>query len=278
LTLKIETIENLNFVFSELKSVQKLIKKITGKLVQSQEIKERANEVSLLWYEKIKSNLTNLDVKPEIVEKFEKFFEKLLHLSLAATSRKTTFSECVENITKDLKKDLLAGVMKYAGDINQISQLEKIKEKVTEAESEYLDEAISCANMGFNRASVVLGWSAIIARIQKVIEKLGFDTFNQKSLEMKNKTSGRYKRFGKSFTVNSISELQSVFDNDLLWVLEYWGLIDPNQHERLSLCFTMRNNSAHPGEAIITPENLTSFYSDLKTIIFDNEKFKITDE
>lgn len=278
MTLKIETIENLNFVFSELKSVQKLIKKITGKLVQSQEIKERANEVSLLWYEKIKSNLTNLDVKPEIVEKFEKFFEKLLHLSLAATSRKTTFSECVENITKDLKKDLLAGVMKYAGDINQISQLEKIKEKVTEAESEYLDEAISCANMGFNRASVVLGWSAIIARIQKVIEKLGFDTFNQKSLEMKNKTSGRYKRFGKSFTVNSISELQSVFDNDLLWVLEYWGLIDPNQHERLSLCFTMRNNSAHPGEAIITPENLTSFYSDLKTIIFDNEKFKITDE
>lgn len=278
MTLKNETIDNLNQIFSELKSIHKSIKKILGSLVQNQEINERSNEVSLLWYEKIKSNLTNLGVKQDTVEKYDKFFEKLLHLSLAATSRKNTYSECVENITKDLKKDLLAEIMKYAGDINQISQLEKIKEKVTEAESEYLDEAISCANMGFNRASVVLGWSATISRIQKVIERLGFDDFNQKSLEMKNKTSGRYKRFSKSFTVNSISELQSVFDNDLLWVLEYWGLIDPNQHDRLSLCFTMRNNSAHPGEAIITPENLTSFYSDLKTIIFDNDKFEVNDE
>jgi len=35
----------------------------------------------------------------------------------------------------------------------------------------------------------------------------------------------------------------------------------------------MRNNSAHPGEAVISKENLLSFYSDLKTIIFDNSKF-----
>jgi hypothetical protein len=76
--------------------------------------------------------------------------------------------------------------------------------------------------------------------------------------------------------VNSLSELRAtVFDTDLLWVLEYWGLIDANQHERLSICFTMRNNAAHPGEAPITDINLASAFSDLKNIVFDNPKFKL---
>ena len=54
-----------------------------------------------------------------------------------------------------------------------------------------------------------------------------------------------------------------------------WELIDANQHERLSICFTMRNNAAHPGEATITEPNLLSAFSDLKTIVFDNPKFKL---
>jgi hypothetical protein len=112
--------------------------------------------------------------------------------------------------------------------------------------------------------------------MHKVIEKLGFDEFNKKSEEMKNINEGRFKRFKKSFNIHSLSELRAtVFDNDLLWVLEYWGLIDSNQHDRLSACFTLRNNSAHPGEAPITEENLASFYSDLKNIVFDNPKFKL---
>jgi hypothetical protein len=37
----------------------------------------------------------------------------------------------------------------------------------------------------------------------------------------------------------------------------------------------MRNNAAHPGEARLTSENLASFYSDIKTIIFDNPNFTI---
>jgi hypothetical protein len=76
--------------------------------------------------------------------------------------------------------------------------------------------------------------------------------------------------------VHSLNDLRDmVFDSDLLWVLDYWELIDPNQHDRLSICFTMRNNSSHPGEAPITEENLASFYSDLKSFVFDNPKFKL---
>ena len=149
-------------------------------------------------------------------------------------------------------------------------------EHVTEQEADYLEEAIKCASLGFKRASLILGWCTAIDRIHSTIIKTGFDIFNTKSVEMKNKTQGRYKRFTKAFSISSLNELRvQVFDNDLLWVLEYMELIDPNQHDRLSLCFTMRNNCAHPGDAIISDENLMSFYSDLDNIIFVNPKFAI---
>jgi hypothetical protein len=93
---------------------------------------------------------------------------------------------------------------------------------------------------------------------------------------MKMKTKGRYKRFPKSFDIGSLAELQTVFDTDILWIIEYWGLIDTNEHDRLEICFTMRNNAAHPGEAPITEPNLLSFYSDLKTMVFDNFDFTLS--
>jgi hypothetical protein len=166
--------------------------------------------------------------------------------------------------------------MKSTGRITSIANLAKILERVTAEEKEYLNEALGCAKYEFHRASMVIVWSAAINRMHKVVEKLGLMEFNKKSEEMKIICDGRFKRFRKSFNVHSLSELRAtVFDTDLLWILEYWGLIDANQHERLGICLTMRNNAAHPGEAIITEPNLASAFSDLKTIVFDNPKFKL---
>jgi len=153
---------------------------------------------------------------------------------------------------------------------------ESLMDNLGEDEREYLKEAIGCLRHGFYKAAVVLAWSAAVHRMHKVIEKLGFDEFNKKTSEMKNIKTGRFKKFNKEFHIHSISDLRAtVFDTDLLWVLEYMNYIDANQHQRLSNCFVMRNNCAHPGEAKVTPKNLISFYSDLKKFIFDNEKFKI---
>ena len=170
---------------------------------------------------------------------------------------------------------MIIDVTKLDIKIKQLYQLDKILENVNPDESDYLREAVECAHNKHHRASIVLGWSAAIWRLQKTIEKLGFEEFSKKSEEMKNKTTGRYKWFKKSVDVSNMAELQTVFDTQLLWIMEYWGLIDSNEHDRLEICFTMRNNSAHPGEAPISPENLLSFYSDLKNIIFDNPKFQL---
>jgi len=142
-------------------------------------------------------------------------------------------------------------------------------------EDNYLREAIGCAQRGFLRASLVLGWCATIDRIHRKIEEIGFPAFNVASAQMASQQKGRFKRFNQVQNVSSLTELREVFDNIVLWIIEGIGLIDSNQHTRLHSCFDMRCQSAHPGDAPITEFNLLSFFSDLKEIVFGNPKFAL---
>jgi len=270
---KAEILENLNQIIFDLKNIRIKIKRVHSNFISKKNMRDDIQKNATIWFEKIEMQLTPLKISEKIVEKYHKYFEKLLQLTLT-NSRKSSYLKTIDDILENFNSELIVTVMKSAIRIQQFKSLEKILTTSTEKEREYLKEAIGCANNDFFRASIVLGWSAAIHRIHKTVEKLGFDEFNKKSQEMKDVTSGRYKKFSKVFSIHNLSELQAtVFDNDLLWVLEYWDLIDSNQHERLSICFTMRNNSGHPGEATVSHENLSSFYSDLETIVFNNKKF-----
>ena len=140
-------------------------------------------------------------------------------------------------------------------------------------ENDYLKEAVSCAQRGFFRAGVILGWCATIDRIHCRIEQLGFTQFNVTSVQMAGQQKGRFKRFSSPQNVNSLSELREVFDTLVLWIIEGMGMIDSNQHTRLLSCFDMRCQSAHPGEATVTEFNLMSFFSDINQIVFQNPMF-----
>ncbi len=271
---KEDVIEGLNKVEDSSIKIRKEISKISSITVNKKEIKDSTKELCKYWFEEIEPPLQRFGISEDITRKYHGLFTNLLELALKI-SRKETYLKKFDNILFNFKEELHIPVIKWAGSIISVTHIAKILDSATDEEKDYLNEALGCASHKFLKASVVLGWSAAIHRLHKTVEKLGFDEFNKKSEEMKNITEGRFKRFKKSFHVQSLSDLSAtIFDNDLLWVLEYWELIDSNQHERLSICFTMRNNAAHPGEALITEENLASFYSDLKTIIFDNPKFK----
>lgn len=271
---KAEAISSLNETESDLKQLLGIVSKRRGTTISSSEVQSLTQLISRTWFENIDGNLVILGVEETTRGRYHELFDRLLKLSLR-TSWKNTYQKTIQEILDNFKDDLVVPIMKSMEKVTT-SQIAKMPSNVTAEEKEYLEEAIGCADHGFYRGSVVLGWSAAVHRLHRLVEKLGFDEFNKKSQEMKKITEGRFKRFNKSFSVHSLSELEAtVFDNDLLWVLEYWNLIDANQHERLSICFTMRNNSAHPGEAPISPENLASFYSDLKKIVFDNPKFKL---
>jgi len=266
----LSTLENVESV---VKSIKSLIKLNRGEYISKKNIKDSVTSLSRKWFEDVEPALKTFSINEEVIKKYRFQFDKLLELSLKQ-SRKNTYSLIIEGLLRDFRSDIIVPVVKCSSKKNEFSSLFGILEHVTEKEAEYLDEAIGCANTGFLRASIVMGWCAAVSRMHTLVEKNGFDKFNKASSDMK--SSARYKRYAKSFSISSSNELRAqIFDNDLLWILEYLGLIDPNQHDRLSLCFTMRNNSAHPGDAPLTEPNVLSFYSDIDEILFKNEKFKV---
>lgn len=245
------------------------------KYISRKGTQQAVQSITTKWFEEIEPIIHQFGVLEETRKKYNRLFSQLLELSLKVSWKKT-YLKIIEQILSDFKKHFILVVMKSVGQITSTADFAKILENVTEKEKEYLNEALGCARHRFFRGSIILAWSAAINRMQRLVEKLGLNEFNRKSKEMKNISSGRFKRFNKSFNVHSLSELRAtVFDRDLLWILEYWGLIDSNQHERLSICLTMRNNAAHPGEAPISEVNLASAFSDLKNIVFDNPQFRL---
>jgi hypothetical protein len=272
---KTEILHNLDETEGELKRLDSSLTQSKVKFITGKQIQQKIQSITQRWFETIEPSLNSFGISDTIRNKYHQSFTSLLTLSMKP-SRKKTYQKIIDQILSDFKDDIVVLIIKSAGQIFSATELSKITENVTTEEKEYLDESIGCARNGFFRGSMVLVWSAAVHRMHKVVEKLGFDEFNKKSQEMKVIHEGRFKRFNKSFYVHSLNELRAtVFDTDLLWLLEYWGLIDANQHERLSICFTMRCNAAHPGEAPITDLNLASVFSDLKLIIFDNPKFKL---
>ena len=266
-------IDNLHLIEVDLKNIRTALKKAKATSRPNVSIQEKCKNSSILWFNQIKPNLSNFQIKKNIMEHYDKQFNELLRRSVSA-SRIKTYLPLVSSILLNFKNDLTLQEMKSSIPIEQFNHLDDILDDVSEKEREYFAEARNCARHDCFRAAVVLGWSAAIFRMQNMVEKKGFDEFNKKSKEMKAILEGRYKRFSKSFNIHNLSELQStVFDNDLLWILEYWELIDSNQRDRLGICAMMRNNAGHPGQATISYENLLSFYSDLRNYIFNNENF-----
>jgi hypothetical protein len=272
---KEELISSLEQYENDLKQLEKTITRYAGAQIKQKPTKDAIQAVARKWFETIEKPLAGYSVPDDNIEKYHKYFDDLMLMALVDT-RKVRYTDLLKLLRESFRKDLIVPVYKHTGDIGKFEQLDAIIESLSEEEKPLMQEALDCAKHGFYRASVVLGWASVVYRMHHIVEKMGFDNFNKKSEDMNKIQDGRYKRYSKVFHVHNAAELQAtVFDNDLLWVLEYAGIIDYNQHERLSMCYVMRSTSAHPSSTKVTPENVTSFYSDLKTIIFDNSKFKM---
>jgi hypothetical protein len=143
------------------------------------------------------------------------------------------------------------------------------------AERGFIEEAITCIRAGAPRAAIVLGWCAVIDRMRRRIEAIGFDKFNAASTTLKNQTTGKYKQWNKGVQATSQAELLPIFDTDLMIVLEGMGLLDDNQHQRLKMLFQWRCHSAHPAATPINTAHVVSFFTDAVDLVLANKKFSV---
>ncbi len=269
-------VDILQQFYESLKLLRSDINRVATSHVAKAELKHRAEELAEEWFADISPGLAKFTVlSTATVESYSACFFKLLKLT-KGNNRKAGYVEALLSVTKTFHDDLLLPVQVQPKLAEEVSLLAKLFENMPNPEEDaYLKEAIACATHQLFRGSAVLGWSAAIDRVHRIIEKTGFATFNAASKTMAAATTGRFKRFSKAANITSIGELREYFDGDILWVLEGMALLESNQNTRLRACYEMRCQCSHPGEAPITEYNLLSFFSDIDQIIFKNPKFAI---
>lgn len=264
----------LEVLLKRLKALRKALREETTANVGKRALRDEAKALGAIWHKEFVPSLKN-SLVPESLEAYGVQFTRLIKLSAPNNSR-ASYMTALDAIIRPYNDELLIPAQQGSLDGGSTpTAFDAFFAGLSHSEGDYLAEAVACAKHGHLRAAAVLGWSAAVDRIHRVLECKGLDKFNAMSHQMKAATVGRYKRFDKSQNVANLAELREVFDTVILWVVEGMGMIDTNQHTRLLSCFDMRCHGAHPGEAPITQYNLMSFFSDLDQIIFKNEKFKL---
>lgn len=273
---KTTSVEELKAFRNELSSLQSACQAVTGTQIQARATLMQLEILATRWFEHVEPTLRrSFGIEEATTSPYRDRFGKLLELSATRPSRQLV-TTILQRSLRDFHAELIVPVQKFSELEAKYPSLDQVLVHASGTEAEYLQEAVDCARLGKLRAAIILGWAAAVDRLHRYVQTAGFDQFNNASTQMAAITTGRYRKFNKKFDVHNLAELRmSVFDGDLLWILEFMGAIDGNQHEKLGICFTMRNTSAHPGEAAATPENVLSFFSDLDALVLANPKFTI---
>lgn len=276
--MKEQILDLLETFRTDLRALKKAVTALTTDRVGRKALRDEADRIATFWIEELRSPLEHkFKIDADIIAA-EAAAMKQLHILSRPNNLKTSYIRTLNKALTKFDDRFILPIKQQAVEIENIFDIQKLVPNLPDPdESDYLKEAIDCANNGFRRASLVMGWCALIDRLQKKIVLIGLANFNHASVQLKNQTKGRHKNWNKEFSVTTLAELQTVFDTDLIVVLEGMGLLDSNEADRLiRVCFQYRNHSAHPGQAPIEDAHLVAFFTDIARIVLQNAKFSLT--
>ncbi len=274
--MKGEILEALADLQGRLRSLKRLVAAEPGPNIAKRSLRDEADAIATCWVEELRSPLEHKFGIDQTTIQAVSDQMKRLHVLSRPNNRKASYLSALVALLNKFDDRLILPIKQGVFDDSSTFQLERLVPNLPDAaESEYVREAVSCANAGYSRAAIVMGWCATIDRIQRKLLALGLDSVNKTSTKLKHQDSGKFKFWKKEFSLSTLGELQTVFDTDLIVLLEGMELLDSNQAERLRTCFQYRNHSAHPGEAPIEPAHLVAFFTDVSSIILKNPKFLV---
>lgn len=275
--MKTELLNKLGEFESKLRRLRKEIAAHAPSAVSKGALRNDAEQIATEWVEELRSPLEHkFKLNPEDIESMSASMKRL-HVLSRPNNLKSSYLATLDSALDHFKDKFILPIQQTSTVVEGVFDLQKLVKGLTNPEeSNYLQEAIDCANSGYRRAAIVLGWCAAIDRIQRKILSIGLAKFSSASTQLKLQTSGRHQRFNKEFKITTMGELQTVFDTDLITVCEGMGLLDSNQADRLTkVDFQYRNHSAHPGEAPIEDPHLVAFFTDLNEIVLSNPTFAV---
>ncbi len=207
----------------DLAALQRLIKAVPTERIARRPPLDTGASTARQWFDAVRPALESAQFSKDVLESFSGRYDELLRVSSG----------------KPMKGAYLHGSFRNLGSYRQqiVHQIEvgsfatttglsiaPYIEGLPVAEGDYLDEAQRCPSVQALRGCIVLGWCATVARIHEKIDQIGFAKFSKATEEMSAKTTGRFKPYNKKFVVESRSDLQRVFDTELLWSWNIWNL------------------------------------------------------
>jgi hypothetical protein len=273
--MKEEILNKLKDFQNRLKSLKRLISVEKTKTVNKQNLRKEADSIATMWVEELRSPLEHkFKLDKDLISRTAENI-KHLHIISRPSNLASSYFKIIDEVLKNFDNKFILPIKQTSFAVEKILDLSKIITTLPNPdESSYLKEAIDCAYARHYRASIVMGWCCAIDRIQRTLMSIGLSNFNAASTKIKNQTKGKFKHWNKEFNFTTLSELQTVFDSDLITILEGMELVDGNQSQRLDTCLQYRNHSAHPGEAPIDEPHIITFFTDINSIILQNPKFK----
>ena len=274
--MKQEILSRLAEFKKQLRTLRQDIVKLKTKSVCKLSQRKAADGIATMWVEELRSPLEfKFKLSNDVIIATSEAM-KHFHVLSRPNNLASSYLQVIETVLTNFDDRFILPIKQTSSRIERVLDLTKVISGLPmPEESSYLKEAVECASAGHYRAAIVMGWCCAIDRIQKKIESIGFQQFNKASTSLKNQTTGKFKRWNKEFNLTTVSELQQVFDTDLIIVLEGLALIDGNQAQRLETCFQYRCHSAHPGDAPIGEAHVIAFFTDITEIILKNPRFTI---
>src|SRR6267142_4368949 len=185
--MKQSILDKLQKFKKELQALKSDVSSVSGRTINRKVIRDRADAIATMWVEELRSPLEHKFALPkDLIEKTAGEM-KQLHVLSRPNNLKSSYLKTVNATLKKFDDKFILPIKQSATEVESILDLEKLIPGLADpAESNYLKEAVACAEAGYKRAAIVLGWCALIDKVHKQIVRLGLAKFNSASVAIKN--------------------------------------------------------------------------------------------
>ena len=273
--MKAANIEKLKSFKADLSSLRKDVRENNASMINKSDIRSKAEALAMQWINEFGDHLMQFDKLPEqTIRDMNENMNMLFRLG-QQSNRKTSYARVLDAAYRRFNARFIVPISQSTTVVKVKFDFHKLFPNLSDSqESEYMKEAIGCANAGYFRAAVVVGWCAAMDRIHSRVKGLGIKKINEVLRAMREAERGKFKQVKKDLSISALSDVQEIADRNLILLILWLDWIDVNQAERLFEHLSHRNQGAHPGRAPIGKDLLNHFFLGIREIIFNNPKIK----
>jgi len=270
-------IEKLKCFRGDLSSLKKDVRDNGASMINKSGIRSKAEALARQRTNEFGDHLKQFDKLPEkTITDMNENMSTLFRLS-QQSNRKTSYTRVLDAAYRRFNVRFVVPISQSTPVVKVGFDFHKLFPNISDPqESEYMKEAVGCANEGYFRAAVVVGWCATMHRIHNCVRTLGIEKINEHLRVMREAKHGKFKQVRSAPPISTLGEVQEITDCNLILLILQLGLIDAKQADRLIEHLNHRNQSAHPGDAPVGEELLNHFFPGIGEIIFNNSNLSQT--